>query len=292
MDLATLAVFRTVAREQSITRAAELLDRAPSNVTTRVQQLEAEVGVALFRREVRRMVLTAAGERYLDYAERILNLADEAQQVVNPSEPRGGLRIGAMECALASRLPRPLARFAAQWPQVAIELKAGPTRQLAEGVLAHRLDCALIAVPEGAFWLEPGALELTAVFREDLLLLLPPGHAGAERPRTLAAFGPGCTYRLLAEQALAREGLAAGLEIREVNSYHAMFACAAAGACLCVMPRSVAAMMGPPGQVEERPLGPVMTCLACRPGVPTAAIRAFRDCLLAEAGVGAPPDRQ
>ena len=82
MDLATLAVFRAVAREESITRAAELLGRVPSNVTTRIQQLEAEIGVALFARETRRMVLTSEGKTYLDYAERILNLADEARQHV------------------------------------------------------------------------------------------------------------------------------------------------------------------------------------------------------------------
>lgn len=51
MDLATLSMFRTVAQEQSVTRAADLLGRVPSNVTTRIQQLEAEIGVALFQRD-------------------------------------------------------------------------------------------------------------------------------------------------------------------------------------------------------------------------------------------------
>lgn len=144
MDLAALAVFRTVAREQSVTRAAELLGRVPSNVTTRIQQLEAEIGVSLFQRDQRRMTLTNEGQTYLDYVDRILNLAEEAQQVVNPSEPIGTLRVGSMESTVASRLPIPLASYNRKWPKVTIDLSTAPTRQLIDALLAHHIDCALI----------------------------------------------------------------------------------------------------------------------------------------------------
>ncbi len=61
MDLVSLAVFRLVAREHSVTRAAAQLGRAASNVTVRIQQLEEELGVALFQRDKKRMELTPAG---------------------------------------------------------------------------------------------------------------------------------------------------------------------------------------------------------------------------------------
>ena len=48
MDLSTLTIFRTVALEQSITRAAQRLERVQSNVTTRIRQLEDDLGVQLF----------------------------------------------------------------------------------------------------------------------------------------------------------------------------------------------------------------------------------------------------
>ena len=137
MDLASLAVFRTVAKEQGITRAAELLGRVPSNVTTRVQQLETEIGVALFQRDKKRMILTQEGETFLEYADRILNLADEAHQVVNPSAPAGTLRVGSMESTVASRLPVPLAAYNKAFPDVTIELSTAPTRQLVDGLLAR-----------------------------------------------------------------------------------------------------------------------------------------------------------
>lgn len=282
VDLASLAVFRAVAQEQSITRAAELLGRAPSNVTTRIQQLEAELGVALFQRHQKRMALTTQGAAYLDYADRILNLADEAQQTVNPTGPTGVLRIGSMECTTASRLPQPLARYNAAWPDVTLDLSVAPTRQSIEALLAYRIDCGLIALPADE-WLAPGELETVPIFREELVLLLPPGHPTVEspadiRPRALAAFAPGCTYRARAQDWLTG---APRFAIQEVKSYHAMLACTVAGSCISVMPRSVVAQMQPTPPVEIHPLMTVDTCLASRPGFKSPAFAAFRDTLLA-----------
>ena len=76
MDLAALTVFRAVVRENGVTRAAHKLNRVQSNVTTRVKQLEADLGTPLFVRDGRRLVLTPAGETLLPYAERLLALVD------------------------------------------------------------------------------------------------------------------------------------------------------------------------------------------------------------------------
>lgn len=287
MDLASLTVFRAVALEQSITRAADLLRRAPSNVTTRIQQLEAEVGVSFFQRDRKRMELTREGVSFLDYAERILNLAEEAVQVVNPSEPAGTLRVGAMEATAASRLPVPLAQFNASWPAVTIDLTTGPTRQLVDALMSRRIDCALIAVPAEEWWLTPKDIDLVPVFREELVLVLPPGHAPVERPediqsKALAAFAPGCTYRMLVEEWLMGFGpRPSQLRVQEVKSYHAMIACTAAGACFSILPRSVLATVPGAERFTTRPLMTVDTHLASRPGYGTPAFAAFRDVLAA-----------
>ena len=117
LDLAALAIFRAVAQEGSVTRAAERLQRVQSNVTTRVRQLEADVSATLFLREGKRMALTAEGELLLGYADRLLALAEEARQALRPGEPGGRLRLGSMESTAASRLPAPLARLHQQWPE-------------------------------------------------------------------------------------------------------------------------------------------------------------------------------
>ena len=72
MELSDLVVFRTVVSAGGVTRAANQLHRVQSNVTTRVKNLEDELGVALFIREGRRMQLTPAGKVLLGYAERII----------------------------------------------------------------------------------------------------------------------------------------------------------------------------------------------------------------------------
>lgn len=284
MDLASLTVFRAVAREQSVTRAAARLGRAASNITTRIQHLEDDLGVRLFQRDHKRMALTGPGQSFLHYAERILSLADEARQMLHPDAPMGRLRIGAMECAAASRLPAPLARFTAAWPQVVLELSTGPSRSLQDAVLDYGLDCALIAIARGQG--APDGLDQTPVFGEDLILLLPPGHPPVEHPaeilpKALAAFAPGCTYRACLEDWLARDASGIGrFTIQEVGSYHAMYASTAAGACFCVMPRSVLRLMAASAPVVEHPLLRIDTSLICRSGFATPAFCAFRDMLM------------
>src|SRR5919112_3640038 len=80
MDLDDLHIFRCVVREGGITRAATRLHRVPSNVTTRIKQFEERLGVPLFRREGRSLALTDAGRALLGHAERLLQMADLAEQ--------------------------------------------------------------------------------------------------------------------------------------------------------------------------------------------------------------------
>src|SRR5262249_23496258 len=97
MNFTDLQVFRAVVREGGVTRAGQHLNRVQSNVTTRVRQLERELGVKLFIREGKRLHLSPTGTILLDYAERLLDLAQEARDAVHDGEPRGPLRLGAME---------------------------------------------------------------------------------------------------------------------------------------------------------------------------------------------------
>lgn len=294
MDLATLSVFCAVVREDGVTRAAKLLGRAPSNVTTRIQQLEAELGTQLFHRHHKRMTLTEEGQTFLGYAERILNLADEAQQRLDPSSPRGTLRVGSMESTIASRLVGPLARFSRDWPDVSLDLTSAPSGPLLDALRARRIDCALVAFAREEDRIEADGLEMISLFREELVLLLPSDHPEVQtasdlRLRTLATFAPGCTYRKLCEDWLLAEGGPVP-KVQEVPSYHAMFGCTAAGACISIMPRSVVALMGPPDAVREIPLMHVVTYLAYRAGFETAAFSAFRECVAEAANLHAESD--
>lgn len=281
MDFVALEIFCAVAAEGSVTRAAERLQRVQSNVTTRVRQLEDTLGSALFLREGKRMALTPEGQIFLGYAQQLLALANESRQALHPTQPQGRLRLGAMESTAASRLPGPLARFHGQWPAVALELSTGPSQDLLERLRAHALDAVLVAWPPD----QPSdaALDAVPVFREELLLVLPAGHAPLHgpqdvQPATLAVFEPGCTYRRIAQQWLAAR--TPPVQLLELGSYHAILACVAAGNCVGVVPRSVLELARTPPALHLHPLQSMDTLLVRRAGYRSAALDALQQTLI------------
>ena len=281
MDFVALEIFCAVAAEGSVTRAAQRLQRVQSNVTTRVRQLEDAVGCTLFLREGKRMALTPEGQTLLAYAQRLLALAEEARQALQPSQPQGRLRLGAMESTAASRLPGPLAQFHGQWPGVALELSTGASQGLLDRLRAHTLDAVLIAWPPG----QPSdpALDAVPVFCEELLLALPADHppiSGPQdvQPGTLAAFERGCSYRHIAQQWLAAR--TPPLQWLELGSYHAILACVAAGNCVGVVPRSVLELARTPPALHLHPLQSVDTLLVRRAGYRSAALDVLQQTLL------------
>src|SRR6188472_2025016 len=89
IDLDSLDIFRTVAVEGGVIRAAVKLNRVQSNVTTRIKQLEKRLGRPLFRKQGRGLVLSPEGELLLSYAQRLFRLADEAESELRTGRPDG-----------------------------------------------------------------------------------------------------------------------------------------------------------------------------------------------------------
>ena len=171
MDLSELRIFRAVVREGGVTRAAERLHRVQSNVTTRIRQLEDDLGTALFIREGKRLHLTPSGQVLLGYADRLLALAEEARDAVHDPRPRGVLRLGAMESTAAVRLPEMLNEFHRRYPDVALELRIGNPEVLARGILAGELDAAFVAEP-----IPDAPFEKVRAFSEEPVIVSAPGH--------------------------------------------------------------------------------------------------------------------
>ena len=286
MDLAALAIFRAVVRENGVTRAAEKLNRVQSNVTTRIKQLEAELGTELFVRDGRRLVLTSAGRTLLPYAEQLLALADEARHATKAGRPAGRLRLGAMESTAASRLPAVLARYHQAWPEVTLELETGTTGSLIERVRAFEVDAALIATPLGGLPAD-GVFESVPVYREELVMLTPRGHRPIRQPgdvalSTLVAFERGCAYRCYVEKWYLEHGIRPS-RVLELGSYHAIIACVAAGAGVAVAPRAVIDLQRDTAEVAIHPLGDqgqIDTRLLWRSGHFSPALGALRDALM------------
>src|SRR5258708_6981935 len=194
MDLSDLLIFSTVVREASVTRAAARLHRVQSNVTTRIRQLEEDLRVTLFIREGKRLHLAPAGHVLLDYAERLLALADEARNAVQDERPRGTFRLGAMESTAAVRLPRLLSEYHRRHPGVVLELRTGNPVVLGSAILAGDLDAALVAEPIADL-----PVEKSFALDEELLIVAPANHPPIERkgrlPRSVLVFEHGCPHR-------------------------------------------------------------------------------------------------
>jgi DNA-binding transcriptional LysR family regulator len=238
MDLTALQIFKTVAEQGGITRAAAKLHRVQSNVTTRVKQLEARLGTKLFLRQNRRLVLSAEGKLLLAYADQLLRLSSEAEAALHGSTPRGTLRLGALESAAGARLPPVLARYHLAYPEVRIELATGTTGALVGKVLDFELEAAFVSEPF------PGdGLDTLPVFAEELVLITPKSDPRVRSPRdigkrTIIAFATGCSYRRRLEAWLGRASVVPE-RVMEFASYHAIVACVAAGSGIAIVPRTV-----------------------------------------------------
>lgn len=238
LDLDTLEIFRCVVRQGGVVRAAQALNRVPSNVTTRLKQLEERLGVALFRRQGRGLALTAAGERLRGHAERLLQLADEAEQAMRDGAAQGPLRLGSLESAAGSRLPALLSAYHRAQPQVRVDLQTGTTGALLGRLMAWEVEAAFVSEPFTA----PGC-QARPAFDEELVLITGLDHPPVQRPAdlgefTLIAFTHGCSYRQRLQEWLGA-GQVLPARTLDMSSYPAIIACVAAGTGCAIVPVSV-----------------------------------------------------
>jgi DNA-binding transcriptional LysR family regulator len=253
MNLDDLHIFRCVVREGGVTRAASRLHRVPSNVTTRIKQFEERLGVTLFRRQGRGLALTDAGRTLLGHAERLLQMADLAEQELRSGTVRGVLKLGSLESAAGARLPPVLSAFHAQYPDVSIELQTGTTTALLRLLERFEVEAAFVSEP-----FETGGLSSLPAFEEELVLISAKGAPALRRAadmggQTLLAFPHGCSYRRRLVEWMAEGGASPG-RILDLGSYHAIVACAAAGTGVAIVPAEVLdqAVLGT--AVERHPL--------------------------------------
>lgn len=283
LDLESLRIFRAVVETGGITSAAAQLGRVQSNITSRIQTLEDRLGTRLFRRERNRLILSEDGARLLTYAERLLQLADEAELALKPGCLRGTLKIGALESTTAARLPPLLAAYHARHPDVRLDLITGDTTTLLRRVARFEVEAAFVSEP-----FDSAGLGSQPAFAEQLALIaptsMPPIKAADDlRGRTMVVFETGCSYRKIFEDWLASAQVQPD-RVMELASYHAIFACVMAGAGVGIMPRAVLEALNAGDRVQildlPREIGHVKTHLVWRSSQPSRAFAALQEMLL------------
>lgn len=282
LNLDELEIFRAVAETGTVTRAAERLGRVPSNVSTRLRQLEARLATSLFERRNGRLSLSTEGRLLLSYADRILRLSSEAESTVTSGTPGGVLRIGSLESTAGARLPAVFARYHRAYPEVQIELVTGTSAALVNRLTAGEVEAAFVAEPFPA-----GDFEMQHVFTERLVLITPKSVTAVTSARgldrtTVIAFATGCSYRRRLDDWLGSAG-SVPAHVMEFASYHAIVACVAAGTGIAVVPLSVVHVLRAESEIAVHPLprriADARTQLVWRRGHQSLALDALRSAI-------------
>jgi DNA-binding transcriptional LysR family regulator len=235
MESGDLRIFQAVAREGSITKAAQVLNYVQSNVTNRIQYLEAQLKIPLFRRSNRGMTLTPAGENLLVYTDKILLLMDEAVITTQYSEhPAGPLRLGSIETTAATHLTPLLTEYHLRYPEVNLSLITGETHNLLQKVLDYQLDGAFVYGP-----IDQPDIEHVVAFEEELVLISQPGKSEMRELLTkpMLFFDVGCTHRAKAESFLNESGMSS-YKIMEYGTLDVILSGVSAGLGVSMLPQS------------------------------------------------------
>lgn len=249
MTLEQLRVFVAVAERQHVTRAAEALNLAQSAVSAAISALEGRHGAHLFNRVGRGIELTEAGALFLIEARAVLARAEVAETLLSElgGLKRGTLMVQASQTIASFWLPRHLVAFRRAYPGVDIRLSVGNTSQVAASV---RTGTAELGFVEGA--VDDAVLDSQPVARDQLIVVVGPEHAWAERDRLTpeeltdsewVLREPGSGTRSEFEQALEGLGIAASRLriVLELPTNEAVRAAVEAGMGATAISASVAA---------------------------------------------------
>lgn len=180
-ELRQLGHFVAIAEAGSFRRAAEQAFIAQPALSVSIRKLEEALGVSLFHRTPRGVVLTNAGEAFLVEARRSLAHAEQARQIARMVAlgEWGTVRLGFVGSASYRLLPRKLPRFLARHPGVRLELVEGTTVSILSMLRDGRLDVGAVRTPVD----DIGDMDLIDVEADDLIAVLPRTHALAARKR-------------------------------------------------------------------------------------------------------------
>ncbi|WP_295900655.1 LysR family transcriptional regulator [uncultured Bdellovibrio sp.] len=238
MNASDLQVFKVVAHEGGMTKAAQVLNTVQSNITARIRILEEELGVPLFYRDKKGVRLTSAGERLIPYAEKIHDLLAEAKEIVAQTDtPQGALRIGSPETTAALRLSNILSDYGKKHHDVDLSLITGTTEFLIENVLARNLEGAFVS---GG--VDDPLLASFPVFEEEMVFYMPktakdPFSFLRNQKAKVYVFCTGCSYRRRLEKILIEHNITQ-VKVMEMGSFDGILACVGAGLGITLLPKA------------------------------------------------------
>lgn len=144
--LQQLRILRAVATEKNFTKAAAVLYLSQPSLSKQIKNLEKNLDVLLINRERNNISLTESGKVLLQYSERILALCEESCRALIDLKngDRGNLTVGASQTIGTYLMPRILALFAQNYPQINLKVQVNSTRIIAKKIIHREIDIAVV----------------------------------------------------------------------------------------------------------------------------------------------------
>lgn len=149
MEIRVLRYFLMVAREENITKAANLLHLTQPTLSRQLMQLEEELGVTLFRRSKHRIILTEDGMLLRRRAEEIVSLAEKTRDDLRHKQDHlaGTIAVGSGELQSSRFLTQLIAAFQKENPLVSFRIYSGNSDNIKERIERGLLDIGLLQEP-------------------------------------------------------------------------------------------------------------------------------------------------
>jgi LysR family transcriptional regulator, low CO2-responsive transcriptional regulator len=188
MTFRQIEIFLAVARAGGFTKAARMLNLSQSTLSQHILELEDELGVRLFDRRQRAVVINEAGRLLEEFAQRITTTLNNARRALDELKDlrRGSLVIGASTTPGIYVLPRVIAAFRRKYPGIEIALRIANSKTIEERIQADEVDLGVV----GGHLLRAKESCVAAGLIDELVLIVPPGHPWVKRrhvmPKLLA----------------------------------------------------------------------------------------------------------
>jgi DNA-binding transcriptional LysR family regulator len=144
--LQQLRILKAIAVEKNFTKAAKLLQLSQPSLSKQIKTLEKNLDILLVNRENNKISLTENGRVFLQYSERILALCEESCRALIDLKngERGNLTVGASQTIGIYLLPRVLALFTQNYPQINLKVQVNSSKIIAKNVINREIDLAVI----------------------------------------------------------------------------------------------------------------------------------------------------
>ena len=144
--LQQLRILKAVATEKNFTKAAKTLYLSQPSLSKQIRILEKTLNTLLVNRERNKISLTESGKLFLQYSERILALCEESCRALIDLKngDRGNLTVGASQTIGTYLMPRILALFAQNYPQIDLKVQVNSTRLIAKNIINREIDIAVV----------------------------------------------------------------------------------------------------------------------------------------------------